>query len=293
MIIIKSLQKPTAEIVEILKNIYNTPSMQTSSMFGNASLTYGQNILPEQKKSIFAQGNQNLFANNAVHTPQFSGTAGSIFGGSKTISNQSQINSPNIFAQANANLASHSNAPTYGNQQISSITPTSTLFGQTSGQPNVFSSQSGSIFQQTNMPTTSSMFGNQNTSQFSPQTPSSTPNIFGGNQDPTNNFPQQAPTFAPSNFMTSTPQQVQQVSIFGNQTAGNVNNSPLFQAISTETNQNMNIFGTHSNPPPYDESVYSKLEDLTEEEIKWFQSDDLDPLKIPEKPPTFEMCFKT
>jgi len=50
-------------------------------------------------------------------------------------------------------------------------------------------------------------------------------------------------------------------------------------------------FGTVPNHT-IDQSLYSKLEELDVEERKWFESGALDILNIPDKPPTYDMCFK-
>ncbi|KAK5641081.1 hypothetical protein RI129_009628 [Pyrocoelia pectoralis] len=85
------------------------------------------------------------------------------------------------------------------------------------------------------------------------------------------------------------------------------NNSPFF---NTENNQPIsspfdnsrpqtlaqpsifagNVFGNNAQNFAQDESAYSKLEDLNENEIKIFQSENFEFGKIPEKPPTKEMC---
>lgn len=286
MLRIKSLQKPTAEIKEILKNLYNTPLVHTisssDSIFGNTNSRFSQSTFAPPNTSLFTQSNQTLFSKPSVQTPAFSGNPGSIFG-SPTLRNSSQVINQNIFAQANANLGPQNSGSIFSNQS-KTITPTtstsfpaSPFFGQPSPQPNIFSNQKGNIFHQSAVATTPNIFGNQNkVQQFSPQeTQPST--IFGGNQNLPNIFPQQS----------------QQGSIFANRATENVDGLSLFQTKTGETGQNSNVFETHLNAPSFDESLYSKPENLTEDEIKWFQSDELDPMKIPEKPPTFEMCFKT
>ncbi|KAK4874773.1 hypothetical protein RN001_014133 [Aquatica leii] len=74
------------------------------------------------------------------------------------------------------------------------------------------------------------------------------------------------------------------------------NNSPLFNSNSSTQ---ASIFGSNENtmipftqkPKVQDESAYSKLDDLSDEDIIQFQSDSFEFGKIPEKPPTAEMCF--
>lgn len=296
---IKSLQKPTTEIAEIIKSIYNTPAQQSTinsnlSIFGNTSTAPSQSNYEAQNTSIFAQASQNLFGKQSNQTPQLPNSGGSLFGGTQTHKNQPQSISQNIFAQANANLIQQNSVGIFGNQQNNAVSseppnnfPSKTWLGQQPSEPNMFSHKSEKIFQQNVLSTTSNIFGNQNISTISQP---STPIIFAGNSNTQVNTTQQTSMFGSQNFLTSTPElaNLNKGSIFGNQSLGSV---PTFQANKTEPEQSSNIFGTQLNPPSIDESLYSKLEDLTEDEIKWFQSDNLDPLNIPEKPPTYDMCF--
>lgn len=302
---IKSLQKPTPEIVEILKNIYYAPVTQTvpnsSSIFGNSSTVFNPTTIPNQNSSIFAQANQNLFGKPAIQTQVFPNPTGNIFGETQKMNNQPQLPTQNVFGQGNANLNLQNTGSIFGNQQSNSIPASSTntfqtVYGQPVSKPNVFGNQNN-IFQQTNTTTTPpSIFGNQSTQQFlqAPQQPAApTGNIFAFNQGTASSIPQQTSIFNSPSFITSTPQQQQpQGSIFGNQYNKN-SNSPFFQPTNTEANQNRNVFSKDLITPSLDESLYSKLEELSEEEINWFQSENPDPMAIPEKPPTFEMCFKT
>lgn len=281
-------------MIEVIKNIYNTPVNQnnatdSSSIFGNSATQLNQPTFsaPNNSQSIFAQGNKNLFG-NASGQPSHVTSSGNIFGGSSPANIDTQ-NTTHLFPHANTNVGPHAGNSIFGNQN-NSIQPCTlpNTFTSTFGQPNqsnMLNNQSGSIFQQPS--TTSPIFGNQ--SQVVQGSTSPMNNVYRGNP----NIPQQTPAFGAS---PSTPQHIQkQTSIFGSQAGVNLNNSSLFQLKTAESTQSTNVFGSSVRPPvtSFDESLYSKLSDLTEDEIHWFQSDDLDPMKIPEKPPTVEMCFKT
>lgn len=298
------MEKPSPEIIEILKNIYYAQGAQmtnSTSAFGPAPTAFSQSTFPTQNTSIFAQANQNFFSKNAVQTQAFSNLTNSIFGGQNTDSKQ-QLTGQNIFTQPNANLGSLNTGSIFVNQQSSTPAVTAPNSFQTPStfvqpvQPSIFGNQSNT-FQQP-IAATPNVFGNQTGQQqqiLQPlqQTLLPTTNMFGVNPTLASNLPQQMPIFNSTSFVTSTPQQQpQQGSIFGNQHTNSVNNSPLFQSKSVEITNTISGFPRNINAPPYDESLYSKLEELTDAEIKWFQSDDMDPTVIPEKPPTFEMCFK-
>ncbi|XP_044253350.1 nucleoporin NUP42-like [Tribolium madens] len=231
---IKALQNPSPDVVNILKNIYNTPpsnslnTNQTSnSIFGGSQsqqkTTFG-NTTPPQTQSIFG--------GNKTPSPIFGGQQNSIFGGA-------QQNSIFGATQTQAQISPFRQNAQSTFQQAQS----SHLFGAPQPTPTTSHFQSGHPFgaQQTHST------GNQFTTQ-QPQ--------FGVTQ------PSNKPAF----------QHTQ--NIFGN----------------FGMQQQQNMFGGASQTKP-NADFYSKLEDLTEEEIKWFQSDDLDVMKIPEKPPTYEMCF--
>ncbi|XP_018574404.1 nucleoporin-like protein 2 [Anoplophora glabripennis] len=247
----------------------------TDNIFRHASgnfATQGSNSLFGGQPTTTQAGTSPAFAGlQSTNGPMFSGgqsAGGSIFGG--------QVNNSIFGGQQNV-------SPTYGSQT----------------QPN-----SGNVFnnsfpnQNANNAFGQSIFGVSNaqaTVQNMPQQGSA--NIFGiGANQPQNAqksmFAQQQPIFAQQNAGT----------VFNQQAT-----SPPFRQTSssvTDAKSHSNsIFGSGQNTvisnPQFgqvqqvDESIYSKLEDLTEDEVKWFNSDDLDVSNIPEKPPTYQMCFKT
>nr|XP_023018540.1 nucleoporin NUP100/NSP100-like [Leptinotarsa decemlineata] len=324
---IKSLQNPSPDMINLLKNIYNTPPSSQSGVFsGNlfnspntTSLNQQGTGFGQQNTSIFAQANQNLFGGTQQQqtTPQtsFGSTGTNIFGttsqnnvfGGQAISNNpfttsqpsAQTANTSIFAKNNFSFASAANS-VFGVQQAPQQ-PSGSIFGGNSNasvtaqpvsQQNVFGGQS--IFgqpvpQNTGLFNTSSVSQQPQTSIFGSQPPVHTSQtVTENNQAPTNIFGAAAAQTktAGSIFGQQTgPSEPNPISIFGPTKLNVANQEP-----------NISIFGgsaVASSSVQYDESLYSKLEDLTEEEVKWFQSDSLDINGIPEKPPTFEMCFRT
>lgn len=178
-------------------------------------------------------------------------------------------------------------APTTSNQFLGGTPASNPIFAPQ--QP----TQNPSIFGATG---TQSIFTNKATTQSTPfgQNAAPQPNIFhqqlGGSTPPVSQFgPQQTQT---AQF---TPQAQFGVTQTTNSQFGG-GNKPAFQhsqsIFGNVGTQQQNVLGGAAQINKPNEEFYSKREDLTEEEIKWFESDDLDVSKIPEKPPTYEMCFK-
>lgn len=302
VLLVKSLEKPSPEIIEFLKNVYSEQGTQTTtnsaSIFGSAPTAFKQNDFQTLNNSIFAQTNQNLFGTPSVQSQPFSNTTGSMFGVQNADSKQ--VPNQNIFAQANANIGLLNSGSIFSNQRSNTTTsntfPIPPLFGQANSQSSIFGYQNN-ILQQPTIATTPNIFGTQTVQQILPQSQQATlqiANSFGANPSLSTTLSQETSIFNSPSFVTSTPrQQPQQVSIFGNQPTNNLNNSPLFQTKNADTgDQGTNIFINNINEPQYHEGLYSRLAELTTEEINWFQSDAMDPMTIPDKPPTFEMSFK-
>ncbi|KAJ8935377.1 hypothetical protein NQ314_012788 [Rhamnusium bicolor] len=285
--------------------------------FGNSqSQTQGVN------KSIFGQANANFGGQTtgSIFGGQQSGlqaTTGSIFGSAlpsnSPVYGGPQTGQSSVFATQNTSMP-------YGTQ------PQQLQTGGTS----MFASQAHTPFEQTH---TQPFVGQVNSTSFGQTSPQAAPHIFGNSpnaqvgqvfgasttiknipqQNATNIFggganqPQNQPFAAATKAIFN--QQNDGNSIFSQQYPQNSNSSfsqPAKTTLDAQSHSS-NIFGNNqqSSMPSIDrlqkideideidESAYSKLEDLTEEEIKWFESDDLDIMNIPEKPPTYEMCFKT
>lgn len=210
-------------------------------------------------------------------------------------------NSTFSFAQASRNVLEQK------------TNPQTTIFGQKPQTTNIFAQANQALFgdqQQKNvfgstvqqqLPTNSifapqqSVFGSQFTgNSFSQQ-----------QQQPTTVFQTQANVFQTTQQTTVFQTQPTQSSVFQTQPT----KSHVFQTQPAQSNifqsqqslNQMNIFGGGTNTEQIgmnlgklqglDESAYSKKECLTESEIKAFEADLFEFGKIPEKPPTIEMCF--
>lgn len=323
---IRALQNPAPDVVSMLQNIYNTPPSNSSGTYGQNPMTErGSNLTQHnvfaQNKSPFGQTNENIFQKSS----QSNATSPIFVGGSQnTFTSTFNQGQTNLFANAplsppqNQNIFSKTQTSIFGNSSGNNIfgganpnqtaNSTTSIFGsqppQVAAQQSVFSGtqptqQSTNIFGST-VPTSQNqtLFSSQNTNQHS---------IFGHQQSPQQNV------FASQNQ----PQPIQTQTIFPpqnqqNMFSTNTNNTSPFpnpQPIptpvqSTPPNYSASIFGysaANTNAgisfgstvqQPIDENVYSKLEELTDEERKWFESDTLEIMNIPDKPPTYDMCFK-
>ncbi|XP_049826474.1 uncharacterized protein LOC109599327 isoform X2 [Aethina tumida] len=316
---LKALQNPSPDIINIIKQIYDTPlnnsmaiaavnrtggfnspnSTFTSPLKSNFNQQGGNTIsgnifggFPVQNQPVFSGSQANyqqtpvasssIFANTAQTTTPFVQQPPSIFGGQTTSPFVSQQNAyvatnntfvnqqqqSSIFAQASPPNFVQTTSPSVFNQQLSGQTQTSPFFSQQPGQnPSVFSQQqqqSSNIF--------GTVSANQNSNNIFAQQSIHTPQNqqpFGAAQNtPTSPFGQNQPSSGSIFVQNSTFQQPSQ-GIFK---TGFDNNTRTTVEV--------------------DMSVYSKLEDLTPDEINWFESDTLDVACIPENPPTFEMSRK-
>lgn len=294
-------------------------SQQSTSIFGQAN----QNIFgntpqqqQQQQQNLFSPPtNNNVFAgNNQTSQNIFGNQQGTNFGNVSAMQ-QIQSNNSNIFAQGSNNLGIQNNS-VFSSQPSAMPVNSNAIFNNSAQQANTTSVNSGSIFGNNSQPSNANVFAPQ-IQQNIFQPVSQTPNLFG----PANNSvkppipitqtgslfstvqnnqllqPQNNQLIQPQNNQFLQPQQnqVTQPSIFSQPS-----NSVMVSNNETPQSHNNNIFSNAQNTAALsntgrniDLSLYSKLEDLTEEEIKWFQSDDLDIMNIPEKPPTYEMCFNS
>lgn len=283
---VRSLQNPSSDLVNILVNIYNTPASSQAGVYsGNtfpnsnsSSFTFKSG--PVSQQPIFAQANQNLFSNSQQNT-----FGANVFGGNNQITQNNTTGS--LFA---------------GNTQNTS----NNVFAKP-GNTNVFQSPSEQVQTSTNMfPQANSNIAVQNKSNsiFTSQQPS-TGSIFGTNHQ-INMFPppnsQSTNIFALPNVQSQTSTNpntnifntVQNPQLSNNQPQKNVTFDQLPNSVfatGNQTTQPQTRVFNNSQSPHSDQSIYSKLEDLTEEEIKWFESEGFD-TKIPENPPTYDICFR-
>ncbi|CAH1163947.1 unnamed protein product [Phaedon cochleariae] len=232
----------------------------------------GSPTLPSTSNSIFGQSNTNFAQQSSIFGGQQN--PGSIFGGGNN-ANATPITG-SIFGSNNSALTPQSSSQN-ASQNVFGNQNTQQMFGQpTSHNTNLF----GTPATQDPLQVTPGIFGGPQPGQMSHQPAS---NIFASpvSQSPAPNtsvFGQHTPV------AFSTP--VNSDSAFGHGNLGaQVHSANIFGGAPA------NNMATHVSAV-HDEKLYSKLEDLSPEEIKWFESDDLDIMNIPEKPPTFQMCFK-
>jgi hypothetical protein len=285
---IKALQNPSPDAVNMLKSIYNTPP---SSSFHNNQAPFSaapsaSAFTSQPQKPIFGAPapNQSVFA-GPQQTVFAAPPNASVFAGRPAFANQ-QNQSKSIFA---------------GPQQTA---PAGPIFGATpflaGAQPqSVFANQNPQFAPQQNVfQNSNGQFAPRQTAnpQFPAPTPAgpfSSPLIASGQvgTPPVPNGQFAAPQTSASPF--EGPQVVG--GPFGVAPTGNKpafqHTQNIFGNLGMQTGNGNAFTGAPAQSAPNQE-FYSKLEELTEEEIKWFQSDDLDINNIPEKPPTYEMCFK-
>ncbi|KAF2881246.1 hypothetical protein ILUMI_24926 [Ignelater luminosus] len=307
----------------VSSNFNNTPlntfGNNQNSVFSNQSnSTYGQtsnfgtaNVFNQQQnsaaKSIFATANQKLFGN--IPSQQ-----NSIFGNNEAVSSNT-FGNPNHFGQPpssfaqqqqQAGMTNFGTAPqsnSFFNAQPNG-TPPFNIQPQNGTLPFVKQNQSESPFGvQPNDPQfnnqtqhNSPFFSTQpNMTMFNTQQTNNLPFNSFGIQQQSNIFPQQQQQQPNTPFVT---QENSQISTpLGNGTNVFVRNTQSLDS-STSASHSNSIFGSGqttiiNNDINFvkDESIYSKLEDLNEEDIKSYQGAVFEFGKIPEKPPTIEMCF--
>lgn len=324
----KALLQMTPEIVDVVIKCYDAPATgfggdtqaaEKTNPFGlsvNAASSAGSIFAKPTGQSVSASSN--IFGNSNFGNSTNTGSG--IFGGSansqpslnqaqqqNSIFGQAAKTTNSIFGGASSNLQQTSNI--FSNQQQQPSVITGNLFSQTqqqnptsgSGlftqqqQPSVFgqTQQSGNLFAQQQ---SGNMF-----SQVSVQQPQQQQNIFSQAAVPTNNgmFGQ---------VSTQNLQQQQQGSIFAQNYQRDQSQNTFNQSMHQQQNtQAPNMFQqpqqsvVHEQPLPpsgfvkKDElqtvglSVYSRLEDLSAEEIEAFKAETFLPGKLPCNPPPREL----
>lgn len=300
----------------------NQPAMSTSSIFGGSTASsfpqsssiFGASneqkspfSFAQPKPSVFGGQSSSIFGASQVQ-PQPSASifgstqnqpqqSASIFGGQPT---QSNVFGQSTFGSTNPAQSTNIFAPQQPQQQsifASPIQPqavTQNVFGsfnqnqnsmqtQEPQQQSIFGSTTSNIFQQPTQSTTIPFGQIQSTQTQLPST-----NIFGASmiQNPPAAQPSQN-VFAiqqPQNPLQQQPQNTMQQPTGGS----------IFSIQQPAANIQASSFG--SNPfqtqsaPSIPESVYSKLEDLTQEELQQFQASEFTLGKIPLKPPAQNLC---
>lgn len=264
---------------------------QSSSMFGSsndqqkASFSFAQ-----PKPSIFGQS-PSLFG--ATQSQPQAPQSASIFGSpqNQTTEQQSSIfgGQSNIFGQspfASSSLAPPTASQTsiFSNQAtVQSPLQSQNMFTSMQTQPpqqqSIFGASSTNIFQQPSSP-----FGQVQAVQ--PQ--QSSQNIFGGSM-----LPAQPPvqSVAPQNIFGI--QQQPQQNILQQPATGSSIFSMQQQQPATSMPAPPSFAGNpfqQQMAPPVSESAYSRLEDLTQEELHAFQGDEFVLGQIPLKPPAQNLC---
>lgn len=251
---------------------FGATQQQSNSPFGstNNTLSLQQNNSPfgAAINTLSTQQNNSPFGttNNTLSTQQNKSPFGTTQ--QNNIFNQSN----NVFKTQTQNLPFQNqtnNNPLFANQSPTNSVPAptnSTFNFATAAAANLSSSPFMQQPQQTNIFATNSP--QQNTSPFQQQPHNNAGNIF-------NN-----PSTGGNMFKGST-------SIFANNQAINSEQKSGASIFAQDSVQTVVNLGSEVN----DSSAYSKLEDLTENEIKWFESESFEFGKIPEKPPTAQMCL--
>ncbi|GAB0087869.1 hypothetical protein DMENIID0001_022230 [Sergentomyia squamirostris] len=285
------------------QSIFNQ-NQQTNSIFKPAQLSAVQ---PASGGNIFTQSMQQQPQQSAFGGQSaFSSTtnaASSIFGGGFSNTNTQPMSTESLFGGANATSV-------FGqNQNASVFAQNPPTFGQNSQNPPAFG-QTPSVFGQTH-----SQFGQpvvappSFTAQTAPQS------VFG-------QPPQPAPPVQPqpmSVFSPTNPPQQQQQNVFQA-----VSQSPgqqsVFAMTPAQEQANPPVSSVFATPSPYEASnpatrtsvfspatnafapadssqksanqayLYSKLEDLTPEQLQAFQADTFEMGKIPTVPPPVDLC---
>ncbi|XP_050311869.1 nucleoporin NUP42-like [Anthonomus grandis grandis] len=165
------------------------------------------------------------------------------------------------------------------------------IYNNSPASKNIFAQKAKNVFS-TNTPKENNIFATAAQNAFSqnvfnpPQPPQ---NIFAQSQPPQNIFnPPQPPQNVfnppqPPQNVFAPPQPSQNIFAPSQPPQKNVFPAPPSYSSSS-------VFGASQQCS--DPHLYSKEEELSEEEKNWFLSDTLDIMRIPEKPPTYDMCFK-
>ncbi|KAH8376760.1 hypothetical protein KR093_001169 [Drosophila rubida] len=280
----KSMLQMTPQIVDMMIKIYETPEgVQPAANNNNPFGFAGNNAAQQQASSIFSKpalgsSGGNIFGSVAAATP----APGNIFGGGGSTNNAvgnnifSSANSTNIFTQ----------------QQQQQQNP----FGQPQQQPSIFGQQPQHQQQVVNpfgQPTATAApaFGFTQPTQATNPSPFGQTNTFMAQQQqpqPGGIFAQAAAATVPNTgniFAQAVQQQQQPPNGFFGQAAVATTGFPSAQVQMQPAVQQQQQL-----PQPTDSSIYSRLEDLTAEEIAAFKADTFAPGQVPFKPPPRELC---
>nr|CAH7761804.1 unnamed protein product [Callosobruchus chinensis] len=309
---VKALQSPSQELVNMINNVYNapssTPELPGTQVFGSSSAAPTTTPV---STNIFGKTSQNIFGNSPT---QQNFSQNNIFGGAAPNTGQASF----FGGQTSANMTKPSGSifgtpqsPQKGSafegNNFNQLSPNTTTFGQSPiVQQSLFSNTSPPTQQQNLFGGMQQHFGTtdpQTTNVFQTKAPQPAANLFQTTPNQIQTSPFSQPQTTPNIFQT-TPNPVQpsvfssggfsQQSSFG-QTAANPS-SAFGQQVTNVQAHTASIFGGTQAPQIVqnnDKELYSNVEDLSEAEKIFFESDDWHLKKISEKPPTLQMCAAT
>lgn len=244
------------------------PLAPQSSIFGASQPSMGGSQMATNQTSIFGEKQPSNFAvfGGAAQPP--SAPTG-IFGGAV----QTPSAPTGIFGSAQQ--ATTTAAPIFG--IAAQQPPSNSIFG------------GGALQQQTSVP--SGLFAS--VPPATQNQPFSNPSVFSSFQSQAMGQP--APSFfTQANAPLQNPQQPLQNPFAAVQSAPvQTNSGSIFQTQSQFGVPTQAAFGDNpfvTKPAPIDESAYSKIEDLTAEELKAFEADSFQLGHIPLKPPPRSLC---
>lgn len=281
---LKALTKPTGPIIGVIESVYRNETPKdpfTTNSFNfnqNNGNVFGNNNTLAQPANVFGGAMQSNASSNAAGSlfaeaaqTIFQTQPQGVFGGSNAFNNPKPAQ---IESVQNNNFGTF-NTPDF-NQQASSPTNSgmqqNSVFGANVNQPTV---NTANVFSQPQSGISPAMlFASANNALTVPVAPS--PNsLFSQPANPT------SANVAPQDvFSSQTPNPFQM------QPSNNVFSSP--SNVSNPTS-NVNPFGTQASAKACPE-LYSKIENLTEEELAAFKSDVFLRGQIPELPPPLELC---
>lgn len=293
---------PANNQANVGQNLYANPNQQ--SLFNTLKLGQQTGSIFTSQPSYGVQQNNPLFSNasrNASiyasqqpgfgnpnsttytqHTPQSSLVA-------SNLNNEQKSNfippQAGVFTSQQKNFFSQANNPVFG-QNPNYTQPNQQAPGA------IFLSQQPPQASASFAPAYSSQQPNQ-ANQFVPQQPFSqnqNPSIYGQQQVKPQSIQQPQPSTTTSIFASTNKQPNQQINP---QHISSSSNNVFGNVFATTPATTQSTFGL---VPPVQvqteiiQNAYSKLEDLSESNIKCFESNSFELGKIPEKPPTFQMC---
>ncbi|XP_062137795.1 uncharacterized protein LOC133847052 [Drosophila sulfurigaster albostrigata] len=299
----KAMLQMTPQIIDVMIKIYEAPegAQVTATNNSNPFSFADNNATQQQAGSIFGKpalgaSSGNIFGGPAAAPP----AAGNIFGGG-SVNNAATnnnifggANSTNIFGQPQQQQQPQPAA--FGQQQPNP-------FGQPQQQPSIFAQQPQQQQQQMNP------FGQPATAarsfSFAQPTQATNPSPFGQSNAflPQQQQQQQGGVFAQAVSAAAVPntgnifaqatqqQQQQPPNGFFGQAATATGFPPAQQVQMQQAAPQQQQQQQLQQQQPSDSSIYSRMEDLTAEEIAAFKAEAFAPGQVPLNPPPRELCL--